>query len=122
MLGCSAGNRAAVRSVVTVAHAPFGRRRLQRMAKDPEPGDAKMLRGCFVLIGGVLTGCFLAIVLLATPASAGMQKDLSNCTAAKDRAGGGGLHPRHGERPAAERANVYRILQPGHRAEPRRGL
>jgi len=57
------------------------------MAKDPEPGDAKMLRGCFVLIGGVLTGCFLAIVLLATPASAGMQKDLSNCTAAKDRAG-----------------------------------
>ena len=57
------------------------------MAKDPEPGDAKMLRGRFVLIGGVLTGGFLTVVLLATSASAGMQRDLSNCTAAKDRAG-----------------------------------
>jgi len=46
-----------------------------------------MLRSCFVLIGGVLTGGFLAVVLLATSASAGMQQDLSNCTAAKGRAG-----------------------------------
>ena len=45
-----------------------------------------MLRGRFELIGGVLTGGLLAVVLQATSAAAGMQRDLSNCTAAKDRA------------------------------------
>ena len=45
-----------------------------------------MLRACFVLIGGILTGGFLLVALLATSASAGMSQDLSSCTAAKDRA------------------------------------
>lgn len=45
-----------------------------------------MLRASFVLIGGVLTGGFLLVALLATSASAGMSQDLSSCTAARDRA------------------------------------
>lgn len=45
-----------------------------------------MLRSYFVLIGGFLTGAFLLAALVATSASAGMSQDLSNCTAAKDRA------------------------------------
>ena len=45
-----------------------------------------MLRGYFVLIGGLLTGCFLLAALMATTASAGMSEDLSSCTAAKNRA------------------------------------
>jgi tetratricopeptide (TPR) repeat protein len=57
------------------------------MAKDLAPAEAKMLRACFVLIGGILTGGFLLIALMATSASAGMSQDLSSCNAAKDRAG-----------------------------------
>ena len=45
-----------------------------------------MLRAYFVLIGGLLTGCFLLVALMATSASAGMSDDLSSCTAAKNRA------------------------------------
>ncbi|MBZ0210013.1 MAG: tetratricopeptide repeat protein [Hyphomicrobium sp.] len=55
------------------------------MANDLAPGEAKMLRACFVLIGGVLTGGFLLVALLATSASAGMSQDLASCTAARDR-------------------------------------
>lgn len=45
-----------------------------------------MLRACFVLIGGFLTGGFLLLALMATSASAGMSDDLARCTAAKDYA------------------------------------
>lgn len=45
-----------------------------------------MLRACFVLLGGVLTGAFLLVALMATGASAGMNQDLADCTAAKNRA------------------------------------
>jgi tetratricopeptide (TPR) repeat protein len=57
------------------------------MAKDLAPAEAKMLRACFVLIGGILTGGFLLVAVMATSASAGMSQDLSSCIAAKDRAG-----------------------------------
>jgi tetratricopeptide (TPR) repeat protein len=55
------------------------------MANDLALLEAKMLRGYFVLIGGLLTGCFLLAALMATTASAGMSEDLSSCTAAKNR-------------------------------------
>ncbi len=45
-----------------------------------------MLRACFVLIGGLLTGGFLLVALMATTAQAGMSQDLASCTAARDRA------------------------------------
>jgi tetratricopeptide (TPR) repeat protein len=45
-----------------------------------------MTRAYFVLIGGVLSGVFLFAALMATSASAGMDRDLSVCTAANDKA------------------------------------
>ncbi len=45
-----------------------------------------MLRAYFVLIGGLLSGGFLLLVVMASGAQAGMNQDLSSCTAAKNRA------------------------------------
>jgi tetratricopeptide (TPR) repeat protein len=44
-----------------------------------------MLRAYFVLIGGLLSGGFLLLVVMATGAQAGMSQDLASCTAAKNR-------------------------------------
>jgi tetratricopeptide (TPR) repeat protein len=56
------------------------------MANDLALREAKMLRACFVLIGGLLTGGFLLLAVLTTGAQAGMSQDLTSCTAAKNRA------------------------------------
>jgi len=56
------------------------------MANDLALREAKMLRACFVFIGGLLTGGFLLLAVLASGAQAGMSQDLSTCTAAKNRA------------------------------------
>jgi tetratricopeptide (TPR) repeat protein len=45
-----------------------------------------MLRAYFVLIGGLLSGGFLLLVVMATGVQAGMSQDLASCTAAKNRA------------------------------------
>ncbi len=44
-----------------------------------------MLRAYFVLIGGLLSGGFLLLVVMATGVQAGMSQDLASCTAAKNR-------------------------------------
>ena len=44
-----------------------------------------MLRAYFVLIGGLLSGGFLLLAVMATGVQAGMSQDLTSCTAAKNR-------------------------------------
>jgi tetratricopeptide (TPR) repeat protein len=55
------------------------------MAKDLALREAKMLRASFGLIGGLLSGAFLLLAVMATGVQAGMSQDLASCTAAKNR-------------------------------------